>query len=153
MTLSQLWKLHLLESICVNIQKEETHLNPSVTVLHNTEMGKKLSQDFLQPKKWTDVSFEVEGTCNEQSVYWQRFGKMHNQLCTCGHYLLGVINRVNRNKYYNLRSTSITSCVQFLHSCKLWMLSYGSWACGCVVTSFCYQLIAIAWIYPNVQLP
>ena len=59
--LSHLWELHLLESICINIQNEEPNLNPSIAVSHNTEMGERLVEDFLLTKKWTDVSFDVEG--------------------------------------------------------------------------------------------
>ena len=61
MTLSQLWELQLLESICINIEKEESHLNPSIAVSHNTAMGEKLAKEFLLANKWTDVSFDVEG--------------------------------------------------------------------------------------------
>ena len=60
-TLSRLWRIHLLETICVDTKKEETDFNPSVSVLHNSEMGAKLRDGFLRTRKWTDVSFTVEG--------------------------------------------------------------------------------------------
>ena len=60
-SLSQLWQLHLLESVCVNIQNEEPDLNPSIADTHTTEIGERLAKDFLIATKWTDVSFRVEG--------------------------------------------------------------------------------------------
>ena len=60
-TLSQLWEIHLLETICNNIKNEDSHLNPSIAVSHNSEMGEKLKQHFLFANKWTDVTFDVEG--------------------------------------------------------------------------------------------
>ena len=60
--LSRLWQIVLLETICVNMETEEAHLNPSVGVLHNSEMGEKLRCEFLQTRKWADVTFTVEGT-------------------------------------------------------------------------------------------
>ena len=68
MNLSQLWELNLLESICANIQNEEPHLNPSLAVSHNTEMGERLTSDFLHTNKWTDVSFDVEGNWQDLCI-------------------------------------------------------------------------------------
>ena len=59
--LSRLWQLELLESICDNKRKEETHLNPSIGALHNSEMGQKFRLDFLETQRWADISFTVEG--------------------------------------------------------------------------------------------
>ena len=60
-TLSQHWELQLLESICINIEQGESHVNPSIAVSHNTFMGENLAKDFLLTNKWTDVSFDIEG--------------------------------------------------------------------------------------------
>ena len=60
-SLSQLWQIRLLESICLNMEKEETDFNPSISDLHNTEMGAKLRDGFLHTQKWADISFMVEG--------------------------------------------------------------------------------------------
>ena len=60
-SLSKLWQLQLLESICVNIQNEEPCLNPSIVDTHTTGIGERLVRDFLLTKKYADVSFHVEG--------------------------------------------------------------------------------------------
>ena len=60
-SLSQLWQIQLLESICLNMEKGETDFNPSISDLHNSEMGAKLRDEFLQTRKWADISFTVEG--------------------------------------------------------------------------------------------
>ena len=61
LSLSRLWQLEFLESICDNEKKYETHLNPSIGALHNAEMGQKLRLDFLETQRWANVSFTVEG--------------------------------------------------------------------------------------------
>ena len=68
MILNQFWVLRLLELICTNIAKEESHLNPSIGVSHNTEMGERLAKDFLLANKWTDVSFDVEGDVQDLGI-------------------------------------------------------------------------------------
>ena len=60
-SLSQLWQIQLLEFICLNVEKKETDFNPSISDLHNSEMGAKLRDGFLQTRKWADISFTVEG--------------------------------------------------------------------------------------------
>ena len=76
-SLSQLWKLHLLESICINIQNGDAHLNPSVAVYHNTEMGERLAKDFLCAKKWTDLVIDVEGNLQD-CVYYKNVNSTYN---------------------------------------------------------------------------
>ena len=68
-TLSQHWELQLLESICINIEQGESHVNPSIAVSHNTLMGENLSKDFLLANKWTDVSFDVEGDVHDLRMF------------------------------------------------------------------------------------
>ena len=87
MNLSQLWELNLLESICVNIQNEEAHLNPSIATSHNTEMGEKLARDFLHTNKWADVSFDVEGNLQYLCILaWKVNGKQFWNIDILTHY-------------------------------------------------------------------
>ena len=59
--LSQLWQIELLKTFCRNITMEDTDFNPSISVQHNSEMGAKLRDGFLQTRTWADIYFSVEG--------------------------------------------------------------------------------------------
>ena len=60
-SVSVMWDLGFLEQVCVNLQKDEAFLNPSIGTYLNDETGARLKKLFFNSNREADVSFSVEG--------------------------------------------------------------------------------------------
>ena len=112
-SLSQLWQIHLLESICLYIEKEKTDFNPSISNLHNSQMGAKLRDEFLQTRKWADISFTVEGMQHTLVKLNSWYGPNNEVIHSPITQLLGLYTTATRNAE-ECRFTLLVTCMSRL---------------------------------------
>ena len=63
-----MWDLGILEQMCINIQKDEACLNPSIATVHTDQTSVRIKKLFFNSQREADVSFSVEGKETNNTV-------------------------------------------------------------------------------------